>query len=174
MPQDNKEQADYWNDRAGNTWAELQDRLDTLLKPLSEAGLRAANVQNGERVLDVGCGCGDTSIALAAAGGLVQGVDLSQPMLERAQARSDQVEFIRGDAASFTPKQPYDLIFSRFGVMFLNFIVSRFQTFALVWGVVELCVGLLLGRRFNPFAKTFCAMSAVFVSTSFCDSVFRM
>ena len=63
MPQDNKEQADYWNDRAGNTWAELQERLDTLLQPLSEAGLRAANVQNGERVLDVGCGCGDTSIA---------------------------------------------------------------------------------------------------------------
>lgn len=118
MQQDNKEQADYWNDRAGNTWAELQDRLDTLLKPLSEAGLRAANVQAGERVLDVGCGCGDTSIALAADGGLVQGVDLSQPMLERAQARSSQIEFIRADAASFTPKQPYDLIFSRFGVMF--------------------------------------------------------
>ena len=127
MPQDNKEQADYWNDRAGNTWAELQDRLDTLLKPLSEAGLRAANVQDGERVLDVGCGCGDTSIALAAAGGLVQGVDLSQPMLERAQARSNQVEFIRGDAASFTPKQPYDLIFSRFGVMFFTDPTSAFK-----------------------------------------------
>ena len=120
MPQDNTEQADYWNDRAGNTWAELQDRLDELLKPLSEAGLHAANVQDGQRVLDVGCGCGDTSIALAAHGGIVQGVDISEPMLTQARRRSSEVEFILADAANFAPDQPYDLIFSRFGVMFFS------------------------------------------------------
>ena len=60
MPQDNTEQADYWNDRAGNTLGRTTGRLDELLKPLSEAGLHAAHVQDGQRVLDVGCGCGDT------------------------------------------------------------------------------------------------------------------
>ena len=120
MTQDNTDQVNYWNDRAGSTWAELQDRLDTLLKPLSDAGLDAANLENGERVLDVGCGCGDTSIALNVKGGSVQGIDISGPMLERARARSSQVEFILADAANFAPEQPYDLIFSRFGVMFFN------------------------------------------------------
>ena len=120
MAQDNTDQANYWNDRAGNTWAELQDRLDTLLKPLSDAGLRAANAQHGERVLDVGCGCGDTSIALAARGAIVHGVDISGPMIERARARSGEVEFILADAANFAAAQPYDLIFSRFGVMFFS------------------------------------------------------
>ena len=105
MPQDNTEQTDYWNDRAG-TWAELQDRLDELLKPLSEAGLHAAHVQDGQRVLDVGCGCGDTSIALAAHGGIVQGVDISEPMLTQARRRSSEVEFILADALISHPTNP--------------------------------------------------------------------
>ena len=50
----NQEQIEYWNERAGETWAELQDRLDALLAPLSAAGLAAANVRPSERVLDVG------------------------------------------------------------------------------------------------------------------------
>ena len=104
--QDNRQQIDYWNDRAGNTWAELQDRLDQLLAPLSAAALTAANVQAGEHVLDVGCGCGDTSIALVNRGGLVQGVDVSEPMLERARSRSSEVEFILADAASYTGPNP--------------------------------------------------------------------
>lgn len=127
MGQANQQQIDYWNDRAGNTWAELQDRLDQLLAPLSAAALTAANVQAGEHVLDVGCGCGDTSIALANRGGLVQGVDVSEPMLERARSRSSEVEFTSADAASYTGRQPYDLVFSRFGVMFFDDPVAAFR-----------------------------------------------
>ena len=81
----NQEQIEYWNELAGETWAELQDRLDALLSPLSAAGLAAANVKSGERVLDVGCGCGDTSIALNAMGANVLGVDVSGPMLARSK-----------------------------------------------------------------------------------------
>ncbi len=116
----NQDQIEYWNERAGNTWAELQDRLDTMLAPLTAAGLAAANVQASERVLDVGCGCGDTSVALANQGAKVVGVDVSGPMLARARERSQAVEFIQADAAEHAPSQPYDVIFSRFGVMFFN------------------------------------------------------
>ena len=126
MAQDNRQQIDYWNDRAGATWAELQDRLDQLLAPLSAAALAVANVQAGEHVLDVGCGCGDTSIELVRSGALVQGVDVSEPMLNRARSRSSEVEFILADAASFAGPQPYDLVFSRFGVMFFDDPVAAF------------------------------------------------
>ncbi len=64
----NQEQIDYWNGRAGQTWVEAQDRLDAMLAPISEALLQRAAVRTGERVVDIGCGCGDTSLALARSG----------------------------------------------------------------------------------------------------------
>lgn len=116
----NQEQIEYWNERAGETWAELQDRLDALLAPLSAAGLAAANVRSGERVLDVGCGCGDTSIALNALGANVLGVDVSGPMLARARSRDASIEYHQADAATTDFDHEFDLVFSRFGVMFFD------------------------------------------------------
>ena len=96
----NQEQIEYWNDRAGETWAELQDRLDALLAPLSAAALAAAEVRPGDHVLDVGCGCGDTSIAMSAMGAKVLGVDVSAPMLARARSRDASIEYQQADAAT--------------------------------------------------------------------------
>ena len=116
----NQEQIDYWDKRAGPTWVELQERLDALLEPLSAAGLQAADVQSGERVLDVGCGCGDTSIALQGLGADVLGVDVSGPMLEHARKRDSSVQYRQADAASTDFGGAFDLVFSRFGVMFFS------------------------------------------------------
>jgi ubiquinone/menaquinone biosynthesis C-methylase UbiE len=127
--QNNDQQITYWNEDAGPTWVRSQERMDALLAPLSDQALHLAAVKPGERVIDVGCGCGDTSLALADQGASVWGIDISRPMLEQAKARAtgrDTVAFSLQDAstASFTPD--HDLVFSRFGVMFFAEPVSAF------------------------------------------------
>ena len=123
----NQEQIEYWNDRAGETWAELQDRLDALLAPLSAAALAAAEVRPGDHVLDVGCGCGDTSIAMSAMGAKVLGVDVSAPMLARARSRDASIEYQQADAATTDFARAFDLVFSRFGVMFFDDAAAAFR-----------------------------------------------
>lgn len=118
----NADQIAYWNGDVGARWAAQQTRLDAMLAPISEAVLKVANVQAGERVLDIGCGCGDTSIKLAKSGATVLGADVSAPMLALAKRRAAEVSgaaFVEADAAAhaFQPGT-FDLLFSRFGVMF--------------------------------------------------------
>ena len=120
---DNAEQIKYWNAKAGAIWVAQQAHLDQLLAPLSEAGLAAAKFAANESALDIGCGCGDTSIALGASqsSGSVTGVDISEPMLAHAQIRADampNVSFEQADAAIAEFSDQYNLVFSRFGVMF--------------------------------------------------------
>lgn len=126
---ENQEQVDYWNGEAGATWVKAQERLDTMLEPLSAVAIAKANPSNGERVIDVGCGCGTTSLAMAARGASVWGVDISEPMLAHARQRAaelDNVAFSVADAASQTMTPDHDLVFSRFGVMFFADPVAAF------------------------------------------------
>ncbi len=128
-------QAAYWNEEAGPRWVAAQERMDTLFAPLTEAALDHAAPQPGERVLDIGCGCGATVLALAAsvrATGSVLGVDISRPMLARAAERMaalglGQARLLLADAAThdFAPGSA-DLVFSRFGVMFFEDPVAAF------------------------------------------------
>jgi len=126
----NQQQIDYWNGKAGHTWAQAQQRLDPLLAPISAALVQAAAVQAGMRVVDVGCGCGDTSLALAATGAAVWGIDISEPMLAVAKSRAAGVKnlaFAQTDAATQTFTPDHDLLFSRFGVMFFADPVAAFS-----------------------------------------------
>ena len=87
----NAAQIDYWNAKAGETWARFQEQLDRQIAPLGDAGIRALAPQPGERILDIGCGCGQTTLALAAEvtpGGSVLGLDISKPMLDVARKRA--------------------------------------------------------------------------------------
>jgi SAM-dependent methyltransferase len=126
MPPSNDDQIAYWNGDAGKRWASQQTRLDAMLAPLSAAALDTAAIKPGEHILDIGCGCGETSIKMAAAVGAtgsVLGVDVSAPMLDLAKKRAGtshaNLSFAEGDAAAraFEPGA-HDLLFSRFGVMF--------------------------------------------------------
>src|SRR2546427_681907 len=86
-PEANAGQVPYWNEAAGPKWVAFQKIIDAQIAPLGERAMDRAGIAPGERVIDVGCGCGDTTIALArrvGPTGLVLGVDISAPMLERA------------------------------------------------------------------------------------------
>src|SRR5258707_15218400 len=78
----NTDQIAYWNGANGQRWTDRQAEQDVLLAPVSEALIHRAAARRGERIIDVGCGCGSTSIALAekiAPSGFVLGVDISVP-----------------------------------------------------------------------------------------------
>ncbi|MFZ4688988.1 MAG: class I SAM-dependent methyltransferase [Polymorphobacter sp.] len=129
----NSEQIDYWNSKVGDTWARMQDRLDLSFTPVTAALLSLAAPRPGEDVLDVGCGSGETTLALAGAvgdDGSALGLDVSEPLLERARARAEELlseaDFINADAASFDAETGFDLIVSRFGVMFFSDPVAAF------------------------------------------------
>lgn len=127
--QNNDAQIEYWNGQAGETWASAQERMDVMLEPLSDQAVDKAAPQASERVLDIGCGCGATSLALAQRGALVTGIDISAPMLARARERSAQMsdlEFLEADAAVHPHSSDHQLVFSRFGVMFFADPIAAF------------------------------------------------
>jgi SAM-dependent methyltransferase len=118
----NADQIDFWNGDAGAMWAKRQDRMDALLAPITDGVMKACDVGRGDRVLDVGCGCGDTTLRLAHRGAVATGVDVSKPMLARARDRAAaaglDISFLLGDAAATRFERTFDALFSRFGVMF--------------------------------------------------------
>lgn len=122
----NAQQIEYWNEVSGARWVALGDVIDAQIAPLGEVALARAAARAGERVLDVGCGCGATSLALAravGAEGRVVGIDVSAPMLARARERAAleglaQLSFVNADAQTHAFAGDFDLLFSRFGVMF--------------------------------------------------------
>jgi SAM-dependent methyltransferase len=125
----NADQIKHWNENAGPQWVALHDQITSQIQPLGETALARADVKPGERVLDIGCGCGDTSIAIArlvGPTGAVLGVDISAPMLERARGAAqaaglENVRFEQADAQTAPlPERAKDLLFSRFGVMFFS------------------------------------------------------
>jgi SAM-dependent methyltransferase len=122
----NAEQIKYWNEVSGAKWVALQPVIDEQIRPLGLLAMDRAGLRPGERVLDVGCGCGETTIELArrvAPGGQVTGIDISAPMLERARASAAaagsaaRFEIADAQTHAFAPDSA-DVLFSRFGVMF--------------------------------------------------------
>lgn len=121
----NAEQIRYWNEIVGPQWAALEGKLAAQLRPLGLRALARLDVRPGERVLDVGCGGGETTGELArrvGSGGRVVGVDISEPLVAIAKRMTSEfghAEIRTADAqtATFEPGS-FDALFSRFGVMF--------------------------------------------------------
>ena len=132
-PAPNEPQIEYWNKVAGPKWVALSDRINGQIEPLGQAAMERLSLKEGEQVLDVGCGCGPTSLELAqrvGASGRVLGVDVSEVMLAEARSRSvdlSQLAFRAADAQSCAfAEAEFDAIFSRFGVMFFSDPESAF------------------------------------------------
>src|SRR5690606_12537406 len=84
-------QKEYWSGPAAEQWATHADRIDAMMRPMTDDALRTLNLRPGERVLDIGCGSGATSLRMAGAvqpGGAVTGVDISPQLLQVARARA--------------------------------------------------------------------------------------
>jgi SAM-dependent methyltransferase len=121
----NADQIAYWNGPGGQHWADRQQMQDIMLAPVSDLLIDHACVKAGERVLDIGCGCGATSVALApkvGPAGHVLGIDISAPMLTRARQIAPAgapIDFVLADATVYKFEAvSFDLLASRFGVMF--------------------------------------------------------
>ena len=128
------EQAARWNGPAGHAWVEGQAVLEEMFRRFEEMLVEAVSPLHGGRVLDVGCGTGGTTLAVARKLGPESrcvGVDIAEPVIAAARARAERegapVSFIRDDAQehAFEPAT-FDALISRFGVMFFSDFVRAF------------------------------------------------
>lgn len=126
MTESNPIERKRWNDEV---WAKLWPKRERMTDVVTPVLLEALALQPGERVIDIGCGGGKTSLAAAAAvgdGGAVTGVDISGPITElaeqrRQEARANNVTFVVADMQEVdVPGEPADVVMSQFGVMFFD------------------------------------------------------
>ncbi len=137
MTEANADQQSFWNDNAGAIWVAQMDAMDTALARILEAVLQRAAIRPGERILDIGCGAGTSTIAAAAQAGPTGhalGVDISQTLLSAATNRitpGSNVAFALADAQTFEfEPETFDCLISRFGVMFFADPVAAFANLA--------------------------------------------
>ncbi len=159
----NEEQATLWNGSAGRAWIEVQPLLDEVLKPFEDLLVQAVAAKSVRCVLDVGCGTGATSLAVArllGVNGHCIGVDISEPMIAAARARAARdgstASFICDDAQT-RPFEPasFNSIISRFGVMFFADPVGAFANLRrAATDDAELCFLAWRSPGENPFMTT--------------------
>jgi ubiquinone/menaquinone biosynthesis C-methylase UbiE len=125
----NADQIEFWNSEGGQNFVRHQNALDTMLGPYGLKAMEAGGLKHGNVVLDIGCGCGDSSIEMSrrvGAMGEVVGVDISEMMLQRAEDLAAHQEltntFFELADVEVDPlhRDSFDLAFSRFGIMFFN------------------------------------------------------
>jgi SAM-dependent methyltransferase len=152
----NTEQAALWNGAGGQGWAAARDVVDQVLRPYEDLLVRAAREKPRTGVLDVGCGTGGVTRAIAAALGDVPcvGVDLSRPQIAVAQEAAN-VRFFQADAQVHAFEPEFDLVVSRFGVMFFDDPVAAFRNLrSATKPGGELRVVVWRDKEENPFMTT--------------------
>lgn len=131
----NEAQARHWNAHAGEVWVEQQEMLDRLFRPFERELVQAVEQCGAADVLDVGCGAGATTLAVARrleGRGRCTGVDISVPLIDAARRRAataglENCRFIAADAQQHAfERGAFDAVISRFGVMFFADPVAAF------------------------------------------------
>ena len=123
----NVEQSEYWNEKSGPKWVKNEDALNERLSILTNELFSRAKIKATDKVLDIGCGGGDTTFKvskLLVDGGQVLGVDISHTLLDHAKnkfSNIDVMKFMHCDAQNYSfDKNYFDKVISRFGVMFFE------------------------------------------------------
>lgn len=126
----------FWNDAGGRMWVNFQDIIEASMAPLGQEAMDVLTMVDGERVLDIGCGCGDTTFEIAqliGPDGHVFGIDISEMIVAAAQknietTKQRNVSFECVDAQTYQfEMNAFDVIFSRFGVMFFDDPIAAFE-----------------------------------------------
>lgn len=162
MADTNSDQIDFWNGAHGEAWARYTDIVDFMFAGLTQAILDAASVGPGDRVLDLGCGGGGTTLAAAARvtpAGRVTGIDISAPMLRVARGRAEaagiaHAAFVETDAAVHPFEEgAVDVLVSRLGAMFFAEPEAAFANIArAVARDGSVALGVWRGPRENLWA----------------------
>jgi len=136
MPDANKEQKNFWSGQGGDIWVQRQNSMDTMLNPLGEVALNKLDLNDNENVLDIGCGCGNSTLSIAKLikpNGKVTGLDISEPMLQRARESAQELS-LENISFRCLDVQTEDIgeniftaAFSRFGVMFFEDSLAAFK-----------------------------------------------
>ncbi len=142
MEDKNTKQKEFWSGKGGDYWVEKQSEMDIMLNPLGEKALAKLDLQSNSKVLDIGCGCGSTTIEIAqiVSEGAVTGLDISVPMLDKAKSEAKiqgiaNVDFKVVDVQTeHLAYEEYDSVYSRFGVMFFD---DPFEAFKNIFSSVR-------------------------------------
>ena len=142
MEDKNAKQKDFWSGKGGDYWVEKQSEMDIMLNPLGEKALAKLDLQSNSKVLDIGCGCGATTLEIAkiVSEGAVTGLDISVPMLDKAKSEAKiqgiaNVDFKVVDVqVEQLAYEEYDSVYSRFGVMFFD---DPFEAFKNIFSSVK-------------------------------------
>jgi ubiquinone/menaquinone biosynthesis C-methylase UbiE len=133
----NSDEIEYWNGAIGQIWTDSNRLLDRMFEPVTDLAIARAALMPGERVLDIGCGCGTTTLLVAervAPGGAITALDVSTLMLAKARERAKSapvpIQIINADAEThdFAPSS-FDVMFSQLGVMFFTNPNTAFANF---------------------------------------------
>lgn len=123
----NSKQKEFWSGSGGDVWVDKQSEMDIMLNPLGTRAINKLDLSGVTKIIDIGCGCGATTLEIAQQleSGEIIGVDISEPMLDRAtQNASDQslsnASFQVLDVQVDDMPSDYEIAFSRFGVMFFE------------------------------------------------------
>jgi SAM-dependent methyltransferase len=163
MQKTDDEQVRLWNGTAGQAWVESQDLIEEIYRPLETLLADRTTARSRSQVLDVGCGTGSTTVAIARRldqGGSCTGIDISEPMIAAARATAERervpVRFILGSAQTYPfESATFDAVVSRFGVMFFDDPVGAFANLnRAARDGAELCLIVWRSAAENPFMTT--------------------